>query len=432
MRNVLFITPFPSRSMEYVRAAAGLDQVRMLGITQEAPGGGDAEVFADVVTVDHTDDPAQLVAAARVLESRHGRIDRVLGIRESLQVPVGELRRALGVPGPDPDTAELFRNKARMKDELGRHGLPCARHRLLRSWNDAEALIAEIGLPVVVKPLAGNNCEGVWRARTIDELRDALSALHASPESPVLAEEMLVGREFTFETITVGGQVRLHSLSWYHPAPLEVMENPGRRPVIVLPRDISGPEWSDAVELGICALTALGFDTGATHMEWFRRDDGSLAIGEIAARPPSSFLDLMTGLAHDTDIFHAWARAAIDDAFDGPYDRCYAVGCAFLRGVGGGRVLGVTGVDRVQELLGGLIVQAQLPRPGASRSDSYEGDGYIIVRHPDTEVVTAAMKTIVETIQISYGQISYGEDALPLMCDAARHHTGGTRDHTIP
>jgi hypothetical protein len=74
----------------------------MLGITQEAPGGGDAELFADVMTVDNTDDPAQLVAAARVLESRHGRTHRVLGIREALQVPLGELRRALGVPGPAP------------------------------------------------------------------------------------------------------------------------------------------------------------------------------------------------------------------------------------------------------------------------------------------------------------------------------------------
>ena len=426
MRNVLFVTPFPRRSMEYVRAAADLGEVRMLGITQEAPRGGDAEVFADVMTVDSTDDPAQLVAAARVLERRHGRIQRVLGIRESLQVPVAELRRALGVPGPGPDTAELFRNKARMKDELGRHGLPCARHRLLRSWNDAEALIAEIGLPVVVKPLAGNNCEGVWRARTIDELRDALSALHTSPENPALAEEMLVGREFTFETITVGGQVRLHSLSWYHPTPLEVMENPGRRAVVVLPRDLSGPEWSDAIDLGIRAITALGLDAGFTHMEWFRRNDGSLAIGEIAARPPSSFIDLMTGLAYDTDIFRVWARALIDDAFDGPFDRRYAVGCAFLRGVGRGPVQRVTGVERVQELVGRLIVDARLPEPGAPHSDAYEGDGYIIVRAPETEVVTAAMKTIIETIQVSYD--------LP-MCHAAPHHTGDARDgmhkHTL-
>jgi biotin carboxylase len=405
MRNVVFVTPFPKKAMEYVRAAADLAGVRMLGIAQEAPvaGDGDAEVFAGMVTVDDTDDPAQLLAAARELEHRHGRIHRVLGIRESLQVPVGELRRALGVPGPGPDTAELFRNKARMKDELRRHGLPCARHRLLRSWDDAEVLIAEIGLPVVVKPLARSNCEGVRRVRTIDELRGALSALHASPENPALAEELLVGREFTFETITVAGQVRLHSLSWYHPAPLEVMENPGRRGVIVLPRDISGPEWSDAVDLGVRAVTALGLDTGFTHMEWFRRDDGSLAIGEIAARPPTSNIDFMVGTAYDTDAFRVWARAVVDDAFDGPFDRRYAVGCAFLRGFGSGRVLRVTGVERVQELVGRLIVEAHLPKLGAPHRDGYDGDGYIIVRHPETEVVTAAMTTIIETIGIEYG-----------------------------
>src|SRR5262245_58669801 len=112
----------------------------MLGIAQEVPSGRDAEMFADVVTVDDTDDAAQLLDAARELERRHGRIHRVLGIRESVQVPVGALRRALGVPGSSPDTAELFRNKARMKDEFRRHGLPCARHRLIGSWNDAEAL----------------------------------------------------------------------------------------------------------------------------------------------------------------------------------------------------------------------------------------------------------------------------------------------------
>jgi len=402
MRNVVFVTPFPSKSMDDVCAAAGLEDVRMLGITQEAPRGGDAEVFADVVTVDNADDAAQLVAAARVLERRHGRIHRVLGTRESLQVPLGELRRALGVPGPGPDTAELFRNKARMKDELRRHGLPCARHRLLRSWSDAEAMIAEIGLPLVVKPLAGSGCEGVWRARTVDELRNALSALHASPENPALAEEMLVGREFTFETITIGGQVRFHSLSWYHPTTLEAMETPGTQWVVVMPRDISGPEWSDAVDLGVRAIAALGLDTGVTHMEWFRRDDGSLAIGEIAARPPAGIHMFVTGLAYDIDMIRAWARAVVDDAFDGPFTRRYAVGTACLRGIGRGRVLRVTGVDRVRELVGHLIVEARLPEPGAPCSTSYEGDGYIVVRDPDTEVVTAAIKTIIETVGVEY------------------------------
>jgi hypothetical protein len=44
-----------------------------------------------------------------------------------------------------------------------------------------------------------------------------------------------------------------------------------------------------------------------------------------------------------------------------------------------------------------------MPEPGAPHSDGYDGDGYVIVRHPETEVVTAAMKTIIETIGIEYG-----------------------------
>jgi hypothetical protein len=404
MRNVVFAAPFAlDTTMRFARAAAGLADVRLLGVLQEPPRGDDAGLFVDLVTVRDGLDAGQLVEAARVLERRHGPIHRVLGILEALQVQLGEVRRALGVPGTSPETADLFRDKARMKDELRRRGLPCAQHRLLRSWSDAEAFVAAVGLPLVLKPPAGMGCKATWRVRTLDELRGALAAIHASPDSPALAEELLVGKEHSFETITIGGEVRFHSLSRYYPTPLEVMETPWIQWVCVLPRDIAGAEWADAIELGVRAVTALGLDTGFTHMEWFRRDDGSLAIGEIAARPPGANIVRMTGVAHDADLYRAWARAVVDDAFDGPWTRKYAVGCAYLRGVGRGRVLRVTGTERAQELVGRLVVEARLPQPGAPRNDSYEGDGHVIVRDPDTEVVTAAMKTIVETIQVQYG-----------------------------
>ena len=50
-----------------------------------------------------------------------------------------------------------------------------------------------------------------------------------------------------------------------------------------------------------------------------------------------------------------------------------------------------------QQLVGRYVVEAKLPQPGALRSDSYEGDGHAIVQHPDTSVVEAALKTIIET-----------------------------------
>jgi biotin carboxylase len=263
--------------------------------------------------------------------------------------------------------------------------------------------VREVGFPIVLKPPAGMGCKATWRVRSQSELRSALAAMHPGPDRPALAEEFLRGQEYSFETITVGGEVRFQSISRYYPAPLEVMEAPWIQWVVVLPRVIEGPDFADAREMGVRAVRALGLETGFTHMEWFRRDDGGLAVGEIAARPPGAHIVRLNSYAHDTDMYRAWARAVVDDAFDGPFERRYAVGCAYLRGVGRGQVLRVTGVERAQELVGSHVVESRLPQPGAPRSDSYEGDGHVIVRHPDTEVVKAALKTVIETIQVQYG-----------------------------
>jgi biotin carboxylase len=404
MRNVIFAAPFPMETtLRFARAAAGLDGVRLLGIFQEPPRGDDARLFADVVTVRDGTDAAQLCDAARALQKRHGPIHRVLGILEAIQVQLAEVRRALGVPGTSPEVADLFRDKARMKTELRRHGLPCARHKLLTSWQDAEGFAREVGLPLVLKPPAGMGCKATWRVNTLDELQGALKALRASPSNPALAEEFLRGREYSFETITVDGTVRFTSFSRYFPTPLEVTESPWIQWVVVLPRVVEGPEFDDARALGERAVKALGLETGFTHMEWFRRDDGSLAIGEIAARPPGANIVLANSYAHDTDMYRAWARAVVDGAYDGPWERRYAVGVAFLRGIGNGRVTSVTGIEAVQKKIGHLVVKAKLPSRGDPRSDSYEGDGYVVVRDPDTEVVKAAMVTVIETVGVHYG-----------------------------
>jgi hypothetical protein len=50
-----------------------------------------------------------------------------------------------------------------------------------------------------------------------------------------------------------------------------------------------------------------------------------------------------------------------------------------------------------------LVVDSRLPRAGQPSSGSYEGDGYITIRHPDTEVVTAALKTLVSTVRVELG-----------------------------
>jgi hypothetical protein len=85
--------------------------------------------------------------------------------------------------------------------------------------------------------------------------------------------------------------------------------------------------------------------------------------------------------------------------FDPP-ERRYAAGAAYIRGQGQGRIRGIGGVDEVQRRFGSIVVEAKLPHEGQPPSDSYEGDGYIIVRHPDTDVVQDALQQIVSTIRV--------------------------------
>jgi len=103
--------------------------------------------------------------------------------------------------------------------------------------------------------------------------------------------------------------------------------------------------------------------------------------------------------AHDVDMYRAWAGLAALDRFDAPV-RKYAVGCAYLRAQGQGRVRQVLGLDAIARELGPLVVEAKLPREGQPTAGTYEGEGYLIVRHPETQVVEDALATIVTRIRV--------------------------------
>ena len=49
------------------------------------------------------------------------------------------------------------------------------------------------------------------------------------------------------------------------------------------------------------------------------------------------------------------------------------------------------------------MVESRLPVPGQMSSAGYEGDGYVIVRHPDTAVVTDAMRRLVTGVRVELG-----------------------------
>jgi len=199
--------------------------------------------------------------------------------------------------------------------------------------------------------------------------------------------------------VTVEGNTLWASISDYSPPPLEVLRTPWVQWTVVLPRDIGGAEYDPIKQAGPAALRALGVQTAFTHMEWFERPDGSVAVSEVGARPPGAQLASMIGFSHDIDFYSMWAELVLLGTFDPP-DRVYASGTAYLRGQGRGRVRTVHGVDEVQRDIGHLVVDAKLPRPGQPASTSYEGEGFVTVRHEDTAVVRAALDRIISRLHV--------------------------------
>ncbi len=220
---------------------------------------------------------------------------------------------------------------------------------------------------------------------------------------PALLEEFLVGEEHTYDSVTVGGETVWASVADYRPPPLEVLRNPWMQWTVLLPRVIDGPEYAGIHQLGPTALRALGVTDAFTHMEWFRRPDGSVAVSEVAARPPGAQLSSMIGYVHDVDFYSAWAELLVLDRFEPPA-RQFAAGTAYLRGQGRGRVRAVHGLEAMQRQIGHLVVEARLPQPGQPAASDYLGEGFVIVRDPDTDVVRDALQRIIGGVRVELAE----------------------------
>lgn len=353
--------------------------------------------------IDDPLDAGQIAWAVQGLGRQLGPVQRLLAVLEQLQEPLAQVREHLGIPGLDVATARNFRDKAQMKSVLRAGGIPCARYRLAGSAGEAVAFAQETGFPLVVKPPAGSGARSTFRLDDAGDLKVWLDSAPPAPDRPALLEEFLTGDEGSFDSVMVDGQVVWHSVSNYFPTPLEVLRNPWIQWMVLLPADISGPEYREIGELAPAALRALGLRTGLTHLEWFRRPDGTMAVSEAAVRPPGGQLTAMHGYAHDFDLYRGWAQLMTYGTFEAPRRR-WATGTVFLRGQGTGQVLAVRGADELPDSLASLIVESRLPAPGQQSSGSYEGDGYITVRHADTAVVFDAMHRLVTAIRVELGE----------------------------
>ncbi|MBZ0151750.1 MAG: hypothetical protein K8J09_09485, partial [Planctomycetes bacterium] len=177
MVHVVFAIPFAmENTLRFARAAASLPGVRLSVVSQDRADRFPAdfrELLAGFEQVGDAMDPDQLGNGVEALGKRVAPVERLLGILEPLQEPLAVVRERQRIRGMDAPTARNFRDKSRMKNILRANDIPCARHALARSADEARTFAQATGFPLVVKPPAGAGAKNTFRVEHAKDLEGA-------------------------------------------------------------------------------------------------------------------------------------------------------------------------------------------------------------------------------------------------------------------
>jgi hypothetical protein len=395
----------PSYPPELAFFARGLARVgaTVLGIG-DGPEAGlvpvAREALSGYLQVRNLWDEAKTVEAVR---SWHlaSRIDRVECLWEPGMILAARLREALGLRGMTVAETVPFRDKEVMKQVLDQAGVRTPRHRRARSEAEIRASAEAIGYPLIVKPIAGAGSADTYRVDGPGDLERILPLVRHVPEMSV--EEFIDGEEYTYDTICAGGNILYDNISWYRPRPLIARSNEWVSSQTIALRDIDHPDLRGGRQMGHQVMKALGFRTGFTHMEWFRKPDGEAVFGEIGARPAGARTTEIMNYACDIDVFTGWAEAVTRGRISQPIQRKYNAGIIFKRAQGQGRIRKIVGLDAIRHDFHKHIVSEELLPIGASRRNWKQtllSDGWIILRHPDLKTTLYMLDRIGTDLQL--------------------------------
>jgi hypothetical protein len=387
--NVVMISPgFPPEMAYFTRALAAVGAT-VIGVGDQPPSTVPPVARDALAHYEHVElsDAGTVLAALHGL-ARYTRIDRVECLWEPYMILAAQLRESFGLPGLTVEQTVPFRDKERMKQVIDAAGIRTPRHARATAVAGVWEAAARIGYPLIVKPIAGAGSADTYRANSAAELADALPLLRHVPE--VSVEEFVDGEEFTYDTVCADGQILFENIAWYRPRPLQMRMHEWISPVSIALRDLTVPDLQGGRRMGAEVIAALGFRTGFTHMEWYRKSDGEAVFGEIGGRPPGGRLVDLMNYATDADLYVGWAEAVVHGRLSRRLERRYNAGSIFKRAHGSGVITRVEGLEELLAKYGEHVALVDLLPVGAPRRDwraTVVGDGTIVVRHPQLQQV---------------------------------------------
>jgi formate-dependent phosphoribosylglycinamide formyltransferase (GAR transformylase) len=403
--NVLMLSPgFPVEQPFFTRGLAQLGH-RVIGLGDQAESqlpSPAREALAAYFQVTLGDEQSVLATVQQLHHSLP--IDQIECTWEPYMILAARLRELLGLPGMTVAQTIPFRDKEVMKQILDEHGIRTPRHFSTSRADGIREAARQIGYPLCVKPIAGAGSADTHRVNDAGQLEDILPRIRHVAE--VSVEEFIEGEEYTFDTVCVNGEIRFFNICMYRPRPLIGRSHQWISQQTLTVRNVHHPHYESGVQMGFEVIRALGFQSGFTHMEWYRKENGEAVFGEIAARPPgANTVDLMN-FANDFDIYTGWAEAVAQGSFSLNTTRKYHAGHIFKRAQGEGRIERIEGLEGLIRDFGEHIVVVDLLPIGAPRRDwkqTLRSDGMLIARHPDLDSAIEILDQIGIRLQMYAG-----------------------------
>ena len=137
----------------------------------------------------------------RVFIALHGRFGEDGSLQGALEL--------LGIPytGSGVMASSVGMDKITTKIVWLAAGLPTPRYAVLNVSSDLDAVCADLGLPLIVKPPHEGSTIGITKVSAANEFKAAFDIAAALDDS-VLAEEFVTGREFTVAMLGSGANAR--------------------------------------------------------------------------------------------------------------------------------------------------------------------------------------------------------------------------------
>ncbi|WP_322884564.1 acetyl-CoA carboxylase biotin carboxylase subunit family protein (plasmid) [Sinorhizobium medicae] len=343
----------------------------------------------ETISVD-TDNLEALIHECSRLRETYGiaGITGFSGSDESVYAMVGKLCRYFDLPGPNPASVERCCDKLTQRQLLARAGIPIPAYRVAANAKEVESAVAEIGLPVILKPAAGSGSSGVRLCWTVDEVEDhaayLLGETHIRQSPPaILVEEFAQGPHYAAHAM--GNTIVGIELADFHRPPHFVFRQS------TFPAQLTDDEHERIAEVALRSLQALGLDWGPTNVEirWTKRGPVVIEVNPRLAGAPDSQL---VQLAHGVDLITEHIKLVIGEEWDLRKRFSYTAAARLLNPNSDGTLDWIRGVARAAAVPGVVEVKLYVESntPVVRRGDYRDSIGHVIAAsstHSQTEAI---------------------------------------------